>query len=403
MFQTIKKIIKQLVIDLHKDGQGWILLLISLGWFFSLGIRLTYPVILPQVSAEFEISYETAGTTLSLLWVCYAMLSIPGGALADKLGERLLLVGSLVIISGGVVAVGLAQSFLQFLVATALLGTGCGLFGTTGTTVLTDIYSSHDATAMSISQSSGSVGTVLLPFIAGSIAVATGWRFGLWYVIPGLAIVTAGLWVAVPKTTSSQIESREQSVGAIVGQIGSIITKRSVIFVLGGLTCVGFTFQGLTGFLPVYLIEVKNFSQEDASLLFGFFFTSMIFSKLASGPLAERYGRRLALTLFLLCSAPGLFILPFVDSTIAIAIAVWITGLVIGYTPVAMVAAIAAFPSDIKGSGFGIVRALFIGLGTLAPPFVGRLADRGAFNLALLYLGLILVVGIGFTLCIPDK
>lgn len=395
--------LRRVVDDLRGDGRGWILVIVSTGWFFSLGIRLIYPVILPQVTEEFAITYESAGISLSVLWVCYALMSVPGGLLADRFGERILLLGSTVVVAVGVVAVGLAPSFGTFVLATALLGSGTGLFGTTGTTVLTDLYTDRDATAISISQSVGTLGTILLPIGAGAVAVLANWRFGIGYVLPGLAAVAVGLWLVVPARTSPAVASGPGRSGGVTERLWHSLSDRAVVPVIAGLTCVGFAFQGMTGFLPTYLIDVKGFTPTRASTLFGFFFTAMIVSKLSSGPIADRYGVRPALLLFLVLSAPGMFVLPFADSTFLVVPAVWIAGLVIGYTPVAMVAAITAIPDDIKGSGFGVVRATFIGLGALAPPIVGRLADKGAFDVALLVLGVAVLVGIGFTLFVPDR
>lgn len=67
----------------------------------------------------------------------------------------------------GLVLITTAESFGTFLLATVVYGLGCGLEGTTGTTTLSDIYPNRDSTAIRLSQTAGSIGTVVLPAVAG--------------------------------------------------------------------------------------------------------------------------------------------------------------------------------------------------------------------------------------------
>jgi sugar phosphate permease len=147
-----------IVEDLGRDGPGWVLLTVPLGWFLTLGVRVVYPAMLPQVTAEFGVGNATAGAFVGLLWTTYALLQFPGGALADAVGERLVLAGSVLLTAGAVAAIVLSGTVELFVVATVLLGLGTGLYGTTRLTVISAVYDRMETTAISPSQAAAFVG-----------------------------------------------------------------------------------------------------------------------------------------------------------------------------------------------------------------------------------------------------
>ncbi len=380
-----------------------ILLVVSAGWFLSLGSRLIYPVILPQLMTEYRITYGTAGIALSVLWLSYALVSAPGGLIADRIGERSLLFWSAVVTAGGAIAVVAAPTFGVFLLATATLGIGTGLYGTTGTTVLTDVYTHRDTTAVSVSQVAGTAGTIVLPVVSGLLAVAVGWRLGVAYVVPGFVLLAVGLRYTIPERTSPPAATSGQSAREFVRTVREPFFNRTLLLLVCGMTAVGFVYQGLSGFLPAYLIETKGFSQRDASLLFGLFMLSMIAAKVLCGPVSRRYGDRRSLVGFALLGTPAIVAFPFVDSVPGIVSVVWFSGIILGYTPIATTYAMLFIPGSIQGTAFGIVRTSFLGVGALAPPLIGLLADEGLFDVAFVGLALAGVVAVAVSLLLPEK
>jgi len=368
-----------------------------------MGVRLIYPVILPQIITEFSISYSTAGISLSALWVAYAAVNTPGGLIADYVGERVLLATSMIFSAAGLLAVVLSQTFPQFLASTVVLGIATGLFGTTGTTVLTDIYSQHDTTAISISQIAASIGSILIPIIAGFLAVHLGWRVGLVHAAPIFVLAAVGMWLTLPMRTSPVVTETNSGLFTVFEDIKDTFSSRALLLVVGGMTAVGVVYQGLTGFLPMYLIEMKEFSQQQATLLFGVLFCSMIVGKIVSGPIANRVGNRSTLIGYSVISLPGFVALPIVEETGLVILTVWIVGLILGYTPVATTYAMELIPPSVQGSVFGIIRTVFLGVGALAPPIVGVLADFGLLDVAFFGFFFVGVVALVFSIGLPRR
>lgn len=372
--------------DLWGDGRGWILVFVSIGWFLALGVRIVYPALLPQVAAEFAIDYATIGVLISVLWMSYALLQFPGGVVADFIGERAVLVISVGITILGVVGILFAFSLPWFVVTTIVIGIGTGFYGTTRITVLSAVYSDRDATAISISQAAGNVGNVVLPITAGVVSVYLGWRWGFGVLLPLFILTAIGFWVFVPRRAAAPQEDTASLAGTM-RQVGGAISDSRVLAVTSILFLTMFMYQSVTGFLPTYLAEVKALPPSTAASVYGLFFASAIGVQFVSGLVADRYDRRFAIAGFLGLSVPAFGLLAFADDLIGVIGVVLLMSCMLGGFPPAHAYAVRALPPAVQGSGYGLLRTLYIAFGALGPPAIGILADIGRFDEAFFALG----------------
>ncbi|MFC6939057.1 nitrate/nitrite transporter [Salinirubellus sp. GCM10025818] len=373
--------------DLRRDGSGWLLLAVSLGWFLTLGVRVVYPALLPQVTAEFGVDNATAGGFIGLLWTTYALLQFPGGALADAVGERLVLAGSVVLTLGAVCAIVLSDTLGLFVLATVLLGLGTGLYGTTRLTVISAVYDRMETTAISLSQAAGNVGNVVLSAGAGLVSVYLGWRWGFGYLVPLLLVSAVGLWIVVPRRAST--EAGDESFRRTMRKVAAAIRTPRVLAVTALLAVNMFLYQSVTGFLPTYLVAEKGVGPGTAATLFSLFFASAIGVQFLSGVVADRLGNRVAIAAFVGVSVPAFVLLTVVESLPALVVVVLLLSCLLGAMPPVNAAGLAALPPEIRGSGFGLLRTGYIAFGAAGPPTVGLLADAGRFDGAFLVLGAI--------------
>lgn len=153
-----------------------------------------------------------------------------------------------------------------------LFGLGTGMFGTPRVTIISRTYPENDGTALGLTFAAGSVGAALLPIAAAAISLLVGWRASFGVMLPLFALLMVGMVYIVPKDSDSSAVD-ELSLHA-VRRIKTALVQRPVLLVGGGMTIVVFSFQGLTAFLPVYLISVKELAQSTADLLYGLFFAT---------------------------------------------------------------------------------------------------------------------------------
>jgi len=376
---------------LWNDGRGWILFTVSLGWALTIGTRIVYPALLPEIRLEFEFGYATAGVLIGLVWAAYGALQFPGGLLADTTSHRMALVVGTVVTTIGLCILVFSPVFGVFVLATVVMGAGTGLYGPSRVTVLSNIYSEHDSTAIGVSQAAGNIGNAIFPVIAGGVTVYLGWRAGLGYLAPLLIIVAIGLWVTIPETSDSSRSS--QSATALVKESRRALVSRPVYSGTGLLLLLMFVYQSLTGFLPTYLVDEKGVSTARAATLYSGFFAAAVLTQLAAGALADRFGIRRVIAIFAAASIPGFVLLLTTESIVLTVVAVVCLSFLLGCFPPAHAYTVGVVPPAVQGTGYGAIRTIYIGCGAAGPVLTGFVIDFGSFSWAMAALGLV-VLGI---------
>lgn len=139
-----------------------------------LGVPLVSPT-LPVVRDTFGVTEATASLLISAYFVAGIVLSPFIGALADRLGRRLVLAASLVVfgLAGGVIV--LAPSFTTVLLVRIVQGTAsAGVFVAT-VTIIGDTFEDAQRNAvLGINTAVLSVGAAIFP-VVGGVLVAVSW------------------------------------------------------------------------------------------------------------------------------------------------------------------------------------------------------------------------------------
>jgi predicted MFS family arabinose efflux permease len=353
------------------------LVAVALGWLFVLGARFLLPALLPQIKQTFGIGNAEGGIAISILWGLYALVQLPAGVLIDRHGERRLLTASLIASGGAVGLLGLAPAFWIFLVGCAIFGFGSGLFGPPRGTVLSRAFPANDNAAIGLTLASGSLGSAVLLFGAGRLVGLVDWS-GIMLALVCPFVVLAGLiWWAVPARTDEPQAVPDDS-DTITGDIRRALGYPSVVGAAIGVALSLFVLQGLTSFLPTYLVENRVYSEETATALFAAVFVSGAVTRLIGGIIADRTDERVVLVGWGILGTVALGSLPLVTGLVPIAaVLVIVGGALFGLTPVSNAYIIASLPDDITGAAWGMLRTGFFLIGAGGSTAVGVLADHG--------------------------
>jgi len=370
---------------LWDDGRGWVLLAVSLGWAGTIGTRIVYPALLPEMRLEFEFGYATAGVLVGLLWASYGALQFPGGLLADTTSHRVALVVGAVVTASGLIAIVFSPVFGLFVVATVVMGAGTGLYGPSRVAVLSNVYADHESTAIGVSQAAGNVGNAIFPLLAGVLSTYVGWRAGLGYLAPLLAVVAVALWVTVP-VDAARTDST-QSVRRLLKSAWRALMTRPVYSGTGVLLLIMFVYQSLTGFLPIYLVDETGVSTAGAATLYSGFFAAAVGMQLGAGVLADRFGIQRVIAGFAAASIPGFVLLLVADSLTVTILAVVSVSCLLGCFPPAHAYTVGVVPPSVQGTGYGAIRTVYIGCGATGPVLTGFIIDFGSFAWAVGTLG----------------
>jgi len=70
--------IHQIIWIFWNDGRGRVLLAVSIGWALTIGTRIVYPALLPDIRTEFAFDYSITGMLVGLVWASYGLFQLPG-------------------------------------------------------------------------------------------------------------------------------------------------------------------------------------------------------------------------------------------------------------------------------------------------------------------------------------
>jgi MFS family permease len=384
--------------ELARDGRGLILGAVGFGWFLGVGVRLAVPVQVPYIRAEFEIGLATAGLFLSVLWVGYALFQFPGGILGDRVGERFTLVASTALVVGGLAVCATAPTVPVLFVGLGLLGVATGLYSPTRFTVLTDTFPERAGAALGLSNAFGNVGSVLLPLGAGMLAVAASWRAGFLTAIPLFVLAALGLWWTIPRRTSGADSAVDDLSLATVRTVFGGLTGRRTVVVTVAMFLMSVVYQGFTSFYPTYLAATKGLSEPTATLLYSAFFAAGIAVQPVAGATADADGERRTMVAFASIAPASQAALPVASGFWPLLALSGLASAQLGFWPIAQAATVDSLPTEMQGTGFGLVRTTYLLLAAAGPATVGALADGGSFDGAFLLLagcaGSTVVVGL---------
>lgn len=387
--------------DLASDGRGWILLSVASGWFLSLGIRLVYPVLLPYLRTEFDMTLGGAGLLLTALWLAYAAGQLPGGVLTDRLGERRLLVGSSLLSGLALLLIVVSATEVVLLATTMLYGFGTAMYGVARFTITSHIYPERDGLAIGVTQAAGEIGNSILPPIAGLLAATVAWQLGFGFAIPLFVVVAVALWLVIPDSRARKSSAVGSLSLSTVRYVVSQLTNRT-IYTLLAIQILGLSvWQAFTGFYPTYLIEVKGVGETFSTVMFGLFFAVGVVVQLLAGNAYDRFGIRRSLPSVLGVVVVALVLLPSLDSHAEIFAGTLLLSSIPGYTTITMAYLTRTIPSDMEGTGLGMIRSGYITIGAVSPVLFGVFAERGYFDEGFYVLAVLAGLAIVCCLALP--
>ncbi len=389
--------------SLQGGGRGKALLAIASSSFLLIGVQMIYPVLLPELRSAYDLGLTTAGLLLTALWVANAVGQLPGGMLADRIGEGRTIVASVVLSAITLALIVTAVSVLALFAATVLLGFAIALFGVARYTALHDLFPEQVGTTIGIVLAAADAGQALLPPFAGFVAVAFLWQFGFGFTIPLFVLVALVLWLYVPGRTSREITGDDTVSLATVRSIVSSMRTRAIGYGTAAFIVYVVIWVAFTGFYPTYLIEVKGQSSTVTGILFGLFFATGVVVKPLSGAAYDRVGTKLSLLAIAAISIVGLVSLPFVEGIPLLIAATVLVAPILGSGTIAQSHLVAALPSEIRGTGLGVIRSAVMGMAALSPAAFGAAAERGFFDEAFLALAGLAGLMILFVVRIPSE
>ncbi|MFB6312097.1 MAG: MFS transporter [Salinirussus sp.] len=348
-----------------------LLALTLLASFSSLFARLVLSPLVPAIIDDLSVSTGAIGLAFTCMWAAYAVAQYPAGALADRYGEKSIVLAALAAAGLTSVLVAIAPIYGLFLIAAVLLGGSVGLYPPAGSSLLTKRFT-NTGSALGIHVAGANIAGLIAPIAAVFVAVRLGWRAAplltTALVAPLLVLFATQIRPTPPDTTAS-LRSRLTPSGAV-----AVLSRPQIAFtaVLGTIGV--FAFGSVASFLPTFLVQFRGLSTTEAGTVFGIVY---LFSALAmpnTGRLSDRVGRDYAIALAFTGVVSGLVILLFALAVPAILGAV-VLGLGISFAAPIQSRYMDYLGDGERGVGFGLARAVTGLVGSTGSVIVGTVAD----------------------------
>ncbi len=355
--------------------------------------RLVISPVVPSISDAFAVPNGAIGLALTGMWLGYALSQFPSGLLADRYGERRII---LVAVGGTAVAstlLAFASSYATFLVGTAVLGTVAGLHYSVATSLLTRT-TDQIGTAIGIHTAGAPVAGVLAPMAAGAVGAWMGWRWavalGTAFAIPVVGLVIYVVRARPPVRPKQSVWGRFK-MGPLVDLLRRPPIARTVILSAVGM----FVWQATASFLPTFFVAHHGYSEATAGALFSAYFLVQGATQPGLGALSDRIGRDSAASLAIAVGIVGYGLLVVGTGLTMAVVSVACAGLSMGWGAALMPKFMDHLDEHERSAGFGLVRTVYMVLGASGSVVTGFVADAFGWGVAFLGLALLLVGMLG--------
>jgi MFS family permease len=373
-------------------------LVILMGTFFSLmGARLILSPLVPNILETYSINKGTLGLALTGMWAAYGLLQFPGGIIADRVGEQKVVLLGTVLAGCGITLVGISPSFVLFAVAVVLIGAGGGLYFPAAGALLTRIFD-NTGQALSVHIAGGNAAGLILPVVAGYLTLRYNWRIAI-FVSAGLILVMLAISLVGLQETPAQRPNLRLLEEIKLRRVTDLLTQPSIAFTTIIAILLTFTFQSILSFFPTFLIEFYNFSTTEASTIFSSIFVVIVIFLPIVGWLSDVTTPDTAIAICSIAIMIGITIALLQNGWITAMIGAFFIGLGTTWGGVVGARFMLHFSAAERGTGYGLVRSVYVVIGSSGNTIMGIVADStgwvSAFGiLVFLLLGVIILLSI---------
>jgi FSR family fosmidomycin resistance protein-like MFS transporter len=375
---------------------------VSLGHMLNDTFMSTRSVLLTFISAYIlPMTSRQVGFALSLVELTGAISQPFFGWLADRTGGRWLGAGgvavTVIMFCVAIVVVMTGASYWLMLIPLALAGLGSGAFHPVGSMYATHTSPQQAGRNAALFFMFGQLGLGIGPAVTGILLENAHSRINEWFapalgasfphlllehgtVLPviGLSVVAIPVIWLMARTLPDKPEPRQPKAAVQNAAPPQPLRKWPFVILALAVSARGLSSLATVAFMP-YMFQLKGWSPSEYGLLSSSFWVASGLAGVWFGMMGDRYDSRRVITLSLMVSAPGVFLLPSLSGVLAFAAAI-LVGAMSGSHSLIVVLGQSLLPGR-KGFASGAVLGLIFATGALGNLIVGDFIARiGAAN-----------------------
>ncbi len=333
------------------------------------------------VKEDFQLSDSLAQLLPSMVFLWFALLSIPTGIFQDRRGKKLTANLGMLLTAVGLMVPFIHYSYLTAIIGFMVIGIGNSILQVSANPLLLDISSDDSKAAnLSLSQFIKASAAMLGPIITAALVKLTGnWKL-IFPIYAGISLLTV-FWLYSIKVE----ESKPVKAPATFGSVLALFRKPFVvIMVLSTFLMVGFD-VGINSNIANFLKTKFSISLESASFGISFYFASLMAGRLAGAILLRKFNSSRFLIWSVVVSLIGLAGIILSGNLAVTRVMIVVTGLGFSNTFPIMFAKIVERMPEYANELSSLIILSVIG-GAVIPPLMGILSDHAGVTASMFIL-----------------
>jgi DHA1 family solute carrier family 18 vesicular amine transporter 1/2 len=332
--------------------------------------------VLPDLSRRLGATPTMIGLLFGSFGVTLLAVSVPMGAVSDRVGRRLPLVAGMIALAAASALFAVSNSLPWLFAARMVQGAADGVTWVVGLALIADLYGPADrGRVMGYAMSGTNVALVVGPSIGG-------WLYGIGGVaLPFVFVAAVSLLCALG---FAWIRLAPATAKPAAPSAWSVIQSPPVAVCAGYVVIIGATLAMLEPVLPLFLNRRLGLTPPQIGLLFGASAAVLIFMPIVYGHLVGKWGSRRLVQLGLILMAawlPMLALAVGVKSAMALMVVEWMIAPLALTPSLAYMAEVTTIDGvDAYGVGYGVYNTAWaIGL-LVGPALGGFVFERAGFG-----------------------
>ncbi|MDR7328376.1 MFS transporter [Corynebacterium guangdongense] len=367
-------------------------------FFFAVGLicfdRLAINFLMPYIQQDLGINNTQVGMLSAAAALTWAIASVIGGRLSDKVpSKRMFLVFLIIMFSVASMMQGLVGGFIQLLILRLIMGLFEGPAIPVTQSVLAIESSPHRRglnLGFAMNTAQGLFGSILAPIAIVALAEAFDWRSAFYFtMLPGL-VIAFFVWriMREPEAQAGGAEDRgkEPREGRSTGEIGQVLRNRNVlmsVLMFGGIMVFAIVLQV---FGPLMMTNERGYTPTQMSVIMSAFGVGTALWGFVIPMVSDHLGRKPVAIMFAPFTVIAPFAVIYVDNMALLALSMFVSAAAMGVLGMALsVIPVEAVSPTMAGLAVGIPVGFgeILG-GFLAPILAGALADSHGLSASLL-------------------
>lgn len=362
--------------------------------------RAAISISIASMGKEFGLTSSQSGLVLSIFYISYALIQVPGGWLSDKLGSKVVIIIAVLMWSIFTMLTGFSWSITSLLVIRFMFGIGEGPYAAACLSETSEVFGyKNRSKATSSMLSSNYVGSAIAPMIVAPIMIAFGWRMTFHVVgIIGIAFIIIYYFAVRPIRKNKSVDEGKKEVKK--GNWSEILTSGMVwqfVIIAFGISMVN---KGLDSWMPTYLLKVRHINLKSISYLVPLPFIAAGIGAFSSGWIMDKFFKnREKLIIAVSSLLTTIFVFEMYNSKTLTSVIIFEV-ITYFFKSITFASTYSLFSKiitqDNYGSSMGVLNFGGQLAGFVAPLAMGFLVDmfNGSYNAAFLFL--VFSVGIAF-------